>query len=324
VIGILNRQRTQLASLVDSTNTIAAEAASHTGALQSFLDRSASVTSLIAAHKDSLSTAINRLPGMLAAAEPALQQLDTVAVNGTPLVQQLHASVPTLNKVSTDLVPFAKAAKPGLARLTTALKQAIPALNHTTPLLKTLRTYIGKSKPSTILMGKLFKSLQRTGFAENLMSVFYYTTAGTARYDSISHILPAYLMNPNGGACGTFATTPVPGCSAHYGTGAVYTPSKRAAKHDRRTRAANAPAPAAVAPAAAQAAPAPTPAPTNGNPVTGTIEQAKQLAKQVITKLLQGAGTVTGTELQQLQQVLQGSQPPSADTLQSLTNYLLK
>src|SRR6202043_2335393 len=105
-IGTPDRQRAQPPTIVDATNTIAAQAAGHTASLQDFLDRAAAVSRLTADHRSSLSQAINRLPGLLAEAQPALAQLDTVAVNGTPLVQQIHAAVPSLNKVATDLGPF--------------------------------------------------------------------------------------------------------------------------------------------------------------------------------------------------------------------------
>ena len=47
--------------------------------MQSFLDRAASLSTLTASHRDNLSLAVARLPGLLAAAQPSLQQLDTVA-----------------------------------------------------------------------------------------------------------------------------------------------------------------------------------------------------------------------------------------------------
>src|SRR5581483_1205778 len=131
VVGILNRQRSQLTAITDATNVLAANGATHTGDGQSFVDRAAGLTSLTADHRSSLSQAIKRLPAMLAAARPALAQLDTVAVDGTPLVNQLHAAVPSLNRLSSDLGPFVRAARPGLARLSTALSHTIPALNDT-------------------------------------------------------------------------------------------------------------------------------------------------------------------------------------------------
>src|SRR5207244_13397908 len=125
-IGILARHKVQRASIVDATIKIATEGAAHTTSLQNFLDRAAALSTLTAAHSGNLAAAVNRLPGLLAAAQPSLQQLDIVARDGTPLIQQIHASVPALNRVATDLGPFVKAAKPGLAKLGIALQKAIP------------------------------------------------------------------------------------------------------------------------------------------------------------------------------------------------------
>jgi phospholipid/cholesterol/gamma-HCH transport system substrate-binding protein len=324
VISILARQRDQLASLVDSTNTIAAEAAGHTQALQAFLDRSAALSQLTAAHKDNLSTAINRLPGLLAAAQPALQKLDSVAVNGTPLLQELHAAVPTLNKVSADLGPFATEVRPALTALGTALDQATPAVRHVTPVVRVLRGYLIKSLPSTKLMGALFKSLQRTGFAENLLSIFYYVAAVAARYDSVSHIVPAYLISPGGGACGQYATTPVPACNAHFGQAPSYAPVPAPISKPQARRVAQRRETAAQQASGGAALTAAAPAASSTPSAAAALRTAQQLAKQLISKLLSGTGQVSGPQLQQLQSILQGAAPPDQQTLQGLTNYLLR
>ncbi len=189
VIGILDRQRSQLATIVDATNTIGAQAASHTADLQNFLDKAAALSAETASHSSNLSLAINRLPGLLGAAQPALSQLDTVAVDATPLVNQIHASVPALNRVANDFGPFVKVAQPGLADLGRALKKAIPAIRDTTPVVKTLRAYTARSLPGTELVARLFSNLQQHGFVENLISIFYYIAASLSRYDSTSHLL---------------------------------------------------------------------------------------------------------------------------------------
>ncbi len=218
VIGILAHQKAQLATIIDATNTIASEGASHTSAVQSFLTQAASLTSTTAAHSSNLQLAINRLPGLLAAARPSLQQLDVVARDGTPLLQQLQVAAPFLNNVSRDLGPFVAQAKPGLAKLSTALDKAIPAVKHTTPLVKALRSYTTRSLKKTQLAGRLFTSLQQSGFVENFLGIVYYVGASIARYDSISHLLDFTILNVNNGACILYATTPVPGCGANYGS----------------------------------------------------------------------------------------------------------
>ena len=80
VIAILDRSRSAARRSIDATNTIAAQAAgTHPGGAEVPRPGGA-LTSLTAAHSDNLSQSIARLPGLLAAAQPALTQLDTVAV----------------------------------------------------------------------------------------------------------------------------------------------------------------------------------------------------------------------------------------------------
>lgn len=248
VIGILEHQRGQLATIVDATDTIARSGASHAPALTAFLDRSAGLTALIAAHRGSLARTIARLPGLLATARPALSKLDAVAVGGTPLVRQLHAAVPALNRASVDLVPFAAAARPALAKLGAAVRRVIPALVRSAPLLTTLRRYADRSERGTLLSARLFSNLQRHGFFENFFSVFYYIGASLARHDATSHLLSILLLSPDNGLCGNYATTPVPACSAHYGSQPAYRPESTAARRGR-------PSPASQAAAAAAGTP---------------------------------------------------------------------
>jgi ABC-type transporter Mla subunit MlaD len=295
VIGILDRQRNQLATIVDATNTIAAQAAGHTADVQNFLTRAADLSTLTASHASNLSLAINRLPGLLSAARPALQQLDTVAVDGTPLVQQIHNSVPALNRVANDFGPFVKVARPGLADLGRALQKAIPAIRETTPLVKTLRSYTAKSLPGTELTGRLFANLQQHGLVENLLSIFYYVSAALARFDSTSHMLSVLLIGPDDALCGSYATTPVAVCSAHYGSAAKFTPSSRLAQQ-------------AQGPTHSTATAAPTP---NGATTTTTATTPAAPTGASDTPVPPTPSTTTtGTGLSQ--------------TLQNLLNFLTK
>lgn len=227
VIGILANQKAELATLIDATNTIAAQAAGHTSDVQNFLTEAAGLSTTTADHSSNLEAAINRLPGLLSAAQPSLQQLDIVARDGTPLVQQLGVAAPYLNRVSTDLGPFVTAAKPGLAKLSVALTKAIPAVKHTVPLVKALRSYTHKSLGKTVLAGKLFTSLQQAGFPENFLGIIYYVGAAINRFDSTSHLLDFALEDIDNGACMSYATTPVPGCEANYGSAPAPTPATR-------------------------------------------------------------------------------------------------
>ena len=186
--------------------------------MQSFLAQAAALSSTTAAHRSNLELAINRLPRLLAVAQPSLAQLDVVAREGTPLVQQIGVAAPYLNKVSRDLGPFVAQAKPGLAKLSTALTQAIPAIRHATPLVAALGSYTTRSLAKTQQSGRLFTSLQHAGFIENFLGIVYYVGASVARFDQKSHLLDFAIENIQNGACIQYATTPVPGCGANYGS----------------------------------------------------------------------------------------------------------
>jgi ABC-type transporter Mla subunit MlaD len=298
VIGILDRQKDELATIIDASSTIAAQGASHTAALQSFISRAASLASLTANHASNLSLTIQRLPALLDAAEPALSQLDTVAKDGTPLLSDIRQAVPYIDRVNDDLGPFTKVAKPALSQIGAAITAAIPAVRAATPLVTTIRHYIKLSEPNTALFAKLAVNLEKSGFAENFFSLVYYVTASLARYDATSHLLSILLVGPDNGLCGTYATTPVPACSAHYGTSTAYVPPKRAHRSAHGT----------TTPATTTT----TPATTTTTPTTTTSTTPSGVTSGLGTTVSSLPGTTTTTVHQ------------TAAALQSLVNYLLK
>jgi phospholipid/cholesterol/gamma-HCH transport system substrate-binding protein len=228
-IGILSRQRAQLQTIIDAGDAFTAQAAAHTQSYQRFVDSAAGLSALVAAHRGPLAQSIARLPGLLASTQPALTQLDSIAVNGTPMLEQLGAAVPELRQVSADLIPFAAAAKPALDQLASALRSAIPAIHQSVPLLDAVTAYSQRSLGNSQVSGALYPNLQRHGFIEEFLSVTYYVAASLARFDATSHILPLLLVAPNNGACGMYAKSPVSGCSAHYGSQPAYKPASQPA-----------------------------------------------------------------------------------------------
>jgi ABC-type transporter Mla subunit MlaD len=333
VIGILSRQSSQLGTLVDATNTIAQEGASHTGAVQSFLDQAAAVSSTAANHRSNLELAINRLPGLLAAAQPSLAQLDVVAREGTPLVQQLGVTAPYLNKVSRDLGPFVAQAKPGLDQLSVALDKAIPAIKKVTPVVQALGDYTTRSLAKTDLSGRLFTSLQHAGFLENFLGIIYYVGASVARFDQNSHLLDFAIDNINNGACIPYATTPVPGCGANYGSApasaarpAASVPSAHAGRAGATASRSGAGAQGSASASRAATAPAQQQAPQTAQQAAGAPQQPASGSSNTSLSQLLGGTTSPGQSAGGQNQGGQtpGGQNPGGGSLLNLLNYLLK
>jgi hypothetical protein len=133
--------------------------------------------------------------------------------------------------------------------------------------MKEIRAFTTEGLPLGPLVSRSFVSLRDRGFIENGLKFVYYAAAATARYDSVSHILPAHVL---ANQCDQYASTPVAGCSANMGQGAMPAAlSSRPPAPGRRAPASRRPvgqAPVPTAPAPSRA-PAQGPAPKPQGPV---------------------------------------------------------
>jgi phospholipid/cholesterol/gamma-HCH transport system substrate-binding protein len=326
VIRILDGQTSELASAIDATNTIAVNAASHTAAVQSFLRNASSLTQLSSDHSSNLSRAIARLPGLLRAAQPALTQLDAVASNGTPLLTSINSAIPYLDKVDTDIKPFAALAKPALRDLSGTINRAIPAVHTVTPLINSINSYLKASAPTTKQFSTLIVNLLQHGFSESFLSVVYYVATALSHYDGTSHMLSSLLMFPNNGACASYSTKVIAGCQSHYGTQPAYVPSHRAAHHTTHKTPVRQKAATPTGTTTTAVPNLPTQIAGSVNKVISTLTGVASGLGSGVSKTLGGVGntvsgllghgtTTTGSSQQQ---------PQSQGGLQNLLNFLFK
>ena len=284
VIGILQNQRAQIDSLLVSANKAIAPLARQPQRVDAFVREAARASAQTSAHSRELAQSVARLPGLLDAADPSLRELDAVVRTGTPLVQQLHAAAPALNRMSTDLGPFAKQVQPTLKALRPVLAQGAKTLKQSLPVSRAMRDYTHNSRPAAELAGPLFTNLRVRGFSESLLLFLYRGAASAARFDKDSHILPAYSIIND---CSAPATTPVAGCEATFTRPNVAERAHRrsARRHTRRA-----------------------PSSGGGGGTTGAPAPAKPDPLAPVKRLLD--------------QIVPPEQP-LPDNLQSLTNYLL-
>lgn len=257
-IAILNAEHRQLATALRSTNTVIAQLDRRPVRVRGLLDHAATLTAQTAAHHRALAQAVQRLPALLGAARPALAQLDTLTTAGLPVLDNLHAAAPTVNRLVADVTPFARAALPTVEALGPDFKRARPAVATLTPVAGQLATFAHAALPTSRLLDQLFVSLRDRGFVEGLLAFVYYGASSTSRFDATSHLLGGHFSASN---CSQFATTPTPGCSAGFGGGSAA--ARRVA--GRRPRA----APGATPPTAPSAPPAAAPTAAPGGPANG-------------------------------------------------------
>ena len=283
VIGILQKQHTELNSLLVSANKAIAPLAGRPERVSAFVREAARASAQTSAHSQELAQSVARLPALLDAAQSPLHELDAVVSSGTPLTRQLRAAAPSLNHLSTDLGPFAKQVQPTLTALRPVLVQGAKTLRKSVPVSRAMREYTHNSRASAELAGPLFTNLRERGFAESLLSFLYRGAAAAARFDKDSH-----TCRPT--ASSTAAARPR----------RFPCPAARRRSPSRASRAVHAAAPMRARAASADSgrrSPAPQPpAPKQPDPLT----PVKKLLDQILPPA-----------------------KPLPDNLDSLTNYLL-
>jgi virulence factor Mce-like protein len=291
-IALVNQQRGELAASIAATEPVTAALASRSPAVQAFISRAASVTATTAAHSGPLAQGVARLPGLLAAAEPALRELDATAASGIPILANVHAAAPNVNRLIAELGPFAQAGTPTVRALSTPLAQANTALREGAPVVSQLRTFGRDANPTGEHLDQLLVNLRDRGFVENLLGATYSGAGAGARYDQISHILPANIVAPT---CILYASQPETGCSAWYPNQYQRTVAARTGSRPAKTGVGSVTtSPAVSAPVSHRPAPASTgAAPALPQPL-GQLVQSATGAVQGVGQQVQGVlGTVT-------------------------------
>jgi phospholipid/cholesterol/gamma-HCH transport system substrate-binding protein len=260
VFGILSADSARLRSLIGASDQVIARLAAHRGSVKGFLRHGASVARVTAQRSAKLEASAQRLPALLAEAQPALTNLRTLAEQGTPILRDAGAAAPQLRRLADQAGPLADAARPALTRLGRAAKAGAPALAAAAPVVTQLRAFARAALPAGIRVEDLVASLRQRGVVEGLQSFTYFAALATSRFDKYSHMLPAHLIASQ---CSQYATTTVAGCSANFAGGGATAKAKAGtrrhhAKRRRRHKAPAAPAPGAPA---APSSPAPEPPP---------------------------------------------------------------
>jgi virulence factor Mce-like protein len=212
--AIANRQRRDVERLVDATDTVVAQLARRRGRVRAFVDRADRVTRRTAAKRGELAESVRRLPGLLAATEPALRRLDAVSTAGTPVLRDLRSAAPAAGRLVGDLAPFARQGRRALRSLGAAAAQGRGTVRSAGPVVDLLRRFAAPAVPAGTGLSQLFVSLRERGFVEGLLSFVYGVASASSRFDAVSHFVPTRVSVT---ACTPYATTPAPGCSARFG-----------------------------------------------------------------------------------------------------------
>jgi phospholipid/cholesterol/gamma-HCH transport system substrate-binding protein len=218
LLRILDRERHSLGELVDGTDAALAELAGRRGQVQGFISHLNSVTQATASRRGDLQEAIRRLPPLLAELEPSANRLGSFAREARTPVRQLREAAPAVNALLGDVQPLSDAAIPALQRLSRTSRIGRRAVRSATPVAKRLAPAARELPDVTRTTARVVESLRDTGGVENLLTFVYYAAAAAARFDSISHVLPAFALAND---CIRHETTQNPRCNGHFPGGNV-------------------------------------------------------------------------------------------------------
>jgi virulence factor Mce-like protein len=208
-VGLLERQRSDLAAIVDQTGRVAQELARRPERLEDLVRHTGRVATRVASHRGSLDEGLRRLPGLLEQARPALAKLDALSEAGVPLVRDLEQAAPAINDVSAGVPRLARAARPALSKLAPVLRDGARTARNAAPLTALVARYTTSSLPTTETGTEMLTTLEERGFVRSIAEFFHNGALAAARFDDQGHIIPAHVTFTE---CGVYATTPTPGC----------------------------------------------------------------------------------------------------------------
>jgi len=274
-LAILDSERSTLGRLIDASDTVLRELANRRGDVAGFISHASRVGETVAAHRAGLDAGVRRLPTLLAELEPAANELAGFATDARPVVRALGAAAPQARALLADFQPLANAVRPTLVNLSALSSSGLRAVGALQPVVDLLDPVSRKLPPTVAIAKGLVDSLVSRGVPELLLRFVWLSTAASARFDQVSHVLPSYQL---GGTCNTYATTPTAGCSAHFsgtGKGAPQTAAAGASNGSPSSHGAR----ARAAPAGSPTGPT---APGGGVPSGGLARRAASAASRAL------------------------------------------
>jgi ABC-type transporter Mla subunit MlaD len=325
VLNILAGQNRILANLATDSDTVLGPLARERTAVADQFGQANTVATATAERGADLERVLARLPTFLRQLRPTMVRLGGLADQATPVLADLGSQARSIDNLIVQLGPFSRAALPALRTLGQAAAIGGPALVHSRPTIRELRTFAGAARPVVGNAAALLDSLQRTGGVERLMDYIFYQVAAINGFDQFGHYLRAALIV---NLCTTYATDPTSGCSANFqkASGA----STRLSAGQRRALVANAASLAGrrvVTTGTRTAA-----APTRARPRAGSVAIPRIHLPGGLERVLTGGGARTppqrgagtGTAAAPAAPAApQAAVPPSSDPRAGLLDYLL-
>jgi ABC-type transporter Mla subunit MlaD len=159
VLDILGRQNTTIAELNTNADAIFAQLANRRDDVVHFIDNAGRTAAISAERSNDLSQNFHLLDDFLAQLKPTLFQLGKLARFQTPLLTDLHAAAPGLNKLATNLPGFNNGTQQSLTSLGGAARIGKTALANSQDEISSLDQASTKAYPAADQVAKFLVSI---------------------------------------------------------------------------------------------------------------------------------------------------------------------
>jgi ABC-type transporter Mla subunit MlaD len=213
VLAILGGQNRTLEGLARDSDRIMAPLARDRTQAADFVSQAGTVATATAAKDTALEQNIRKLPGFLRQLRPTMTRLGSLSDEMTPVLGDLDAVAPDLNRFVLQLGPFSQAADPALQRLGDATDVGRDALVRSRPIVQDLGRFASAARPLSANLKSLTVSLRDTGGIERAMDYLFYQVAAINGFDSVGHYLRAALIV---NTCSQYTVSSSPDCTANF------------------------------------------------------------------------------------------------------------
>jgi ABC-type transporter Mla subunit MlaD len=159
VLKILGRQNRMIAGLNTDADTIFARLTERREDVVRFIDNAGETAAIAADRREDLARDFDLLDEFLFELKPVVHELGVLAREQTPLLIDLRAAAPGLNKLGRNLPRFNKGARSSLEALGGAAKVGRPALAKAQDEIKSLNRASTNAYPAADQVGRFIESL---------------------------------------------------------------------------------------------------------------------------------------------------------------------
>ena len=226
VTRLLASQNTTIRDLNANSDEIIGKLADRREDVVRFIEEAKNTSEIAASRRDDLSQNFALLDDFLAELGPTMAELDTLAVQGTPLAADLRQAAPGLTTLSRNLPDFNRSATDGLKALGNTSIVGRRALKKGNDEINTLAKSTRKSFSAADNLAKFLKDIDDprrtveintranddtgrtgpTGYTgmEGLLNYVYYQPLAINQYDEIGHTLHFTIFEVATGPCAAY------------------------------------------------------------------------------------------------------------------------